>query len=150
MGIEYSKAFERLVRPGEDKDEDDLVGLLAYAYYKRDKRDLVLTRELSEELLKDHYKTLTPGLIEQYRESALRRLESYAQTVVATVEPEIRETTRVEAITTAKNEMIAAVESSTKWWLSILWNVVAWLISLAITFLVIAGLGKITIGISPN
>jgi hypothetical protein len=150
MGIEYSKAFERLVRSGEDKDEDDLVGLLAYAYYKRDKRDLVLTRELSEELLKDHYKTLTPGLIEQYRESALRRPESYAQTVVATVEPEIRETTRVEAITTAKNEMIAAVESSTKWWLSILWNVVAWLISLAITFLVIAGLGKITIGISPN
>ena len=123
---------------------------MAYAYYKRDNRDLVLTGELSEELLKDHYKTLTSGLIEQYRESALRRLESYAQTVVATVEPEIRETTRVEAITTAKNEVIAAVESSTKWWLSILCNVVAWLISLAVTFLVIAGLGKITIGISPN
>ena len=150
MGSEYSRAFERLVRPGEERDEDDLVGLLADAYYKRDKRDLVLTGELSENLLKDHHRTLTPGLIEQYRESALRRLEAYAQTVVATVEPELRETTRLDAIISARNEVIAAVESSTKWWLSILWNVVAWLISLAITFLVIAGLGKITIGISPS
>jgi hypothetical protein len=150
MSHEYSKAFERLVRPGEAGDDGDLVGLLAYAYYKRDKRELVLTGELPDELLRDHYKTLTSGLIEQYRESALRRLEAYAQTVVATVEPEIREGTRTEAITSAKNEVIAAVQNSTTWWLAILWNVLAWLISLAITFLVIAGLGKITIGISPS
>lgn len=145
-----STAFERLVRDPAGQDGDDVVGLLAYAYYERDKRDLAASDELSDEQLREHHRILTPGLVEQYRENALRRLESYARTVVASVEPEIRESTRTDALVAAKNDIIAQIRASTSWRLTISLNVLAWLISLAITFLVAVGFGKISIGISPG
>jgi hypothetical protein len=149
MTKEYSKAFERLVKL-DDPADDDLVGLLAYATYKRDKRDYALSGENSEDDLKTHYKLLTPGLIEQYRANAFRRLEIYGEQVVLSAEPEIQERTRTEAITGSKDEIIRSVRDSTKWWLSIVLNVVAWLISLAITFLVAVGSGKISFNIIPG
>jgi hypothetical protein len=88
--------------------------------------------------------------LEQYRENALRRLEAYATSVVASVEPDIQERTRTDAINSAKGEIISAVHASTSWWQAIIWNVVAWLISLAITLLVAVGLGKVVFQIAPK
>jgi hypothetical protein len=146
MTKEYSKAFERLVNT-DDASDDDIVGLLAYATYKRDKRDYALSEETSEEDLKAHYKLLTPGVIEQYRANAFRRLEIYGEQVVLSAEPEIQERTRIEAIAAAKSDIIATVKNSTTWWQSIAFNVIAWLISLAITFLVATSFGKISLNV---
>ena len=138
------------MRTGEGNADDDLVGLLAYAYYKRDKRDRALLGSATEEELRQHHTILTPGLIDQYRESALRRLEAYAKTVVAEVEPEIQANARLAEIENAKIAIIDSVRTSTAWWQSILWNVVAWLISLAITILVAFGFGKIVVNITSG
>lgn len=144
---QYSTAFDTLVASSEN--DVDIVGLLAYAIYKRDKRELALQGSLDEEHLKNHYKTLTSGLRAQYRESALRQLESYANAVVARAEPEIQAAARIGEINHARDAIIAQVRGSTAWWLSILWNVIAWLISLAIVFLVTIGSGKVSLQINP-
>ena len=78
----------------------------------------------------------------------MRRLETYSSAVLARAEPEIREAARIEAIDKARDDVIAVVKTSTTWWISILWNVVAWLISLAIVFLVTVGTGKVSFQIS--
>lgn len=143
----FSTAFERIVRDDPGGDED-IIGLLAYAIYKRDKRDLALGQTFDSDQLRQHHKMLTHGLIEQYREGALRRLEAYSSAVLAQAEPDIREAARIEAVERARDDVIAAVRTSTSWWLSIILNVVAWLISLAVTFLVAVGAGKISLQIS--
>lgn len=143
----YSTAFDSLVASTET--DSDIVGLLAYALYKRDKRELALDGSLDEEHLRNHHKTLTSGLLSQYRESALRQLESYANEVVERAEPEIQAAARVQEIDHARDAVIAQVKNSTAWWLSILWNVIAWLISLPIIFLVTVGSGKVSLQISP-
>lgn len=143
---EYSTAFDKLVH-GSDVDAD-IVGLLAYALYKPDKRELAAGGILDEDHLREHHKTLTSGLLTQYRESALRLLESYSQEVVDRAEPEIRADARIEAVETARDVIVREIQSSTAWGWSILWNVVAWLISLAIVFLVTVGAGKVSLQIS--
>lgn len=132
----YSTAFERLVR-----DEDDLIGLLAYAHYKSDKRDLARSGTVGPDDLARHHLTLTDRLIQQYRDNALRRLEAYAEQVVSAAEPEIQERTRTDAIEANANVILTELRSRTLWWQAILWNVLAWLISLAITGLVLVGGG---------
>jgi hypothetical protein len=142
----YSTAFDRLVQSNEA--ETDIVGLLAYALYKRDKRELAATQSLNEERLRDHHKTLTSGLLTQYRENALRLLEEYSNVVVARAEPEIQAAARIDAIDRAKDAIIAEVRSGTAGGWSVLWNVIAWLDSLAIAFLVTVASGKISIQIN--
>lgn len=119
----YSTAFEKLVDT-ENVDED-LVGLLAYAYYKRDKRDLAIGGEFSEEQLADHHRRLTDRLVRQYRENALIRLESYSNEVLERARPQIAEETRTESIEAARSDIIDSVKTASVWWHSVLWNVIA-------------------------
>lgn len=149
MTDQRSTAFEKLVTPTDESD-DDLVGLRAYAYYKRDKRDRARQGTASEQELRQHHTILTHGLVDQYRESALRRLEAYAKTVVAEVEPDIRASARIAEIENAKIEIIHSVRTNTAGWQSILWNVLAWLISLAITVIIAFSFGKVAISISSG
>ncbi|HEX2018929.1 MAG TPA: hypothetical protein VGO17_08320 [Aurantimonas sp.] len=145
MPGEHSTAFEQIDQL--DDIDEDVVGHLAYAYYKRDKRDLALKGDLNEEALARHHLTLTPRLIHQYRESALLRLESYAEAVLDRSRPEIQEKTRIDAIQGVEERLSERIRSATAWWQTIVWNVVAWLISLAITFLVLTSTGAITINV---
>lgn len=142
----FSTAFDKLVRG--DESDADIVGLLAYALYKRDKREVAATGSLDHAHLRDHHKTLTSGLQTQYRDSALRLLEEYSNAVVTRAEPQIQAAARIDAIEQARDVIIAEVKTSTAWWLSILWNVIAWLISLAIVFLVTVGTGKVSLQIN--
>lgn len=141
----FSTAFDKLVQGSEG--EADIVGLLAYALYKRDKREVAATQAIDASHLRDHHKTLTSGLLTQYRESALRLLEAYSQAVVDRAEPEIRAAARIEAVDSARDAIVREIKNSTAWGWSILWNVVAWLISLAIVFLVTVGTGKVSLQI---
>ncbi|MCB8837690.1 hypothetical protein [Aurantimonas sp. VKM B-3413] len=141
----HSTAFEQLIEV--DNIDDDVVGHLAYAYYKRDKRELALKGDLDEQALSRHHLTLTPRLIQQYRDSALLRLESYAGAVLDRSRPQIQEETRVDAIYSVEERLSQRIRSATAWWQSIVWNVVAWLITLAVTFLVLASTGAVSIKI---
>lgn len=145
----YSTAYERLVDANRSPGDEDLVGMLAYAFYKADKRELARSGDFSPEQLRQHYKTLTTGQIDLYRAAALRRLEQYAQLVVDQTRPQIEEETREAHLEVAKGEIISAVKASTSWRTIIAWNVVAWLITLAITFLVAVGFGNLTLTINP-
>lgn len=49
VGMPHSTAFERLVDASRGPDDEDLVGLLAYAYYKRDKRDLARSGDATDD-----------------------------------------------------------------------------------------------------
>lgn len=142
----FSTAFDRLV--GDHDTEIDIVGLLAYALYKRDKRELAVSKAVDDQMLRQHYKTLTSGLQSQYRDSALRLLEDYSNAVVSRAEPEIMAGARIAQIESAKADIVSEVKSSTAAWKSIVWNVIAWLVSLAIAFLVTIGSGKVSLQIN--
>lgn len=142
---EFSTAFDKLVESGGSGP--DMVGLLAYALYKRDKREVAATGSLDAEQLRHHHKMLTSGLLNQYRDSALRLLEDYSNEVVARAEPQIQAAARISSIEQARDAVISEVKLATAWWQSILWNVLAWLISLAIAFLVTVGTGKVSLQI---
>jgi hypothetical protein len=144
---DHSLAFERIVDP--NNVDDDVVGLLAYSYYKRDKRELAIDGKLSRDELNGHHKTLTDNLIKQYKDSALLRLEAFANDVLDRARPEIQEQTRVEEINSAKIDIIKNIRSATIWWQNILWNVIAWLLTLAITFLILVSTNAVTIKIGP-
>jgi hypothetical protein len=141
----YSVAFEKLV--DLNNVDDDVVGLLAYSYYKRDKRELAIGSDISSAELASHHKMLTEYLVRQYRESALLRLEAYATDVLERAKPELQEQTRVDAINSAKIEIIEKLTDASVWWRSILWNLIAWLLSLAITFIILASTKAVTINI---
>ncbi len=131
----YSNAFDKLI--AENGEADDLIGFLAYALYKKDKRELALSGKLDPERLREFHKTLTDGSVQRYREQALSKLETYSEAVVRDAEPEIQEATRTEAVEAAKNAIIREIKSATSAWNSIVLNVVAWLITLGITALVL-------------
>lgn len=62
--------------------------------------------------------------------------------------PEIEEAARISAVEQARDAVVNEIKSSTDWRMSILWNVVGWLISLAIAFLVTVGTGKVSLQIN--
>jgi len=64
--------------------------------------------------------------------------------------PEIEEWTRKAEILAARDRIIEAVRASTSWRTIVLWNVVAWLLTLTITFLVALGFGAVTVTIDPG
>ena len=139
---EFSTAFGRLVK--HDASDEHIVGPLAHS---RDTRDLASEGTISMQHLRQHHKTPKPGLIDRYREGALRRLETYSSEVLRRAEPDIRKSARVEAIEAARDDVIASVRTNTRWWLSIVLNAVAWSISPAITFLVAVGSGRLNLQI---
>jgi len=141
----YSTAFEQII--DIDNIDDDVVGHLAYAYYKRDKRELALRGDLDPTVLARHHLMLTPRLIQQYRDNALLRLESYAEAVLDRSRPQIEEETRVTAIEASEARILSRIRAATAWWQNIVWNVVAWLITLAITVLVLASTGAVSINV---
>ncbi|MBY3324346.1 hypothetical protein HFN80_26735 [Rhizobium laguerreae] len=78
--------------------EDDLIGLLAYALYERQKRDFVLSHRKRNagrspdeaELAAVNSNYLSTDLRNTLRDRASQILSSYAETYVEAMEPEIR------------------------------------------------------------
>jgi|GEM_PF-1726201 len=145
-----STAFERLVEGDGVPPNEDLVGLLAYAFYKRDKRELIISDRATPDQLQGYHAILTPSVRARYREHALMRLEDYGERAIEHARPEIEEWTRKAEILAARDRIIEAVRASTSWRTIVLWNVVAWLLTLTITFLVALGFGAVTVTIDPG
>ncbi|WP_349369669.1 hypothetical protein [Salinarimonas sp.] len=142
-------SIERFVQPTDDNGERVLVGLLAFAVYEQDTRELIGAEGVAPEQVDGHHLLLTSGQIELYKASAHVHVERLARTVLDQLRPEIEEETRTQAIDAAKSEIVATVRASTSWRTVVLFNVVAWLLTLAITFLVAVGFGNLTLTINP-
>ena len=106
---EYNRVFEMLVT-----DSDDLVGLVAYALYKRHKRDWLLAlrtkREPTPEDAEAFLTTVVTSL-DSYRERARVALVEYGSGYVEDARPQIA----VDAIEGRIAEAAAKVEESGSW-----------------------------------
>lgn len=110
---EHSRAFEHLV-----SSEDDLIGLIAYALYKKDKRDFVLGwREKSGSFpTVEHAKAfsatvLTLGQQIRYRTAARDMIDAYAQSVLEAERPLVEKSAVAERIEAAAKR----VEETARW-----------------------------------
>lgn len=142
-------SLERFVQPTDDGGERDVVGLLAFALYEQDKRELIDADGVAPEQVDGHHLLLTSGQIELYKASAHLHAERLARTVLDQLRPEIEEETRTQAIDGTKAEIVATVRARTSWRTVVLFNVVAWLLTLAITVLIAVGFGNLTLTINP-
>jgi hypothetical protein len=128
----YSRAFEALVREG---DEDDVVGLLAYSLFKSSIRERV--RSGQDVPLWMHNPTATE--IGIHRGQATRILERYGAAAVDEATPDIVESARAGA----KSEIMAEIGlvrstilSRTRAGPTIGYGVAAWFISIVITLVI--------------
>jgi hypothetical protein len=129
---EYSRAFENLV-----EDDNDIVGLLAYALFKQS------VREAAQERQPAAFSRNPPAsVVKTYRLSAERRLEEFASVIVDAQRAELMEGATVEAIKNAASEIRAHTTQRTGFGSALLTNVVAWVLTLAITVFIIWLSGK--------
>jgi hypothetical protein len=136
----YSRAFERLVQ-----SDADLPGLLSYALYKQAIREAALHGRSPQGL--DH-RDLTPTEITVYRAMANDRLTALANSVIKQATPKIAETALRAEIGRLQDSLTQTIEHATSWRAAISINLVAWLLSIAITFLIaVAGLPTWTLAL---
>ncbi|MBA1346299.1 MULTISPECIES: hypothetical protein [Rhizobium] len=98
--------------------EDDLIGLLAYALYERQKRDFVLSHRKRNagrspdeaELAAVNSNYLSTDLRNTLRDRASQILSSYAETYVEAMEPQIRLT----AVNSDALRQVRSIEKSIK------------------------------------
>lgn len=111
---QYSRVYDHLV-----EGEDDVIGLIAYALYKQDKRDWFISwkRAHDAEPTPDQVEAFVNGQMttaqrERYRAGARQVLDSYAFVAVEAEKPLIAQIAvagRVEAA-------VAKMERSRRWW----------------------------------
>jgi hypothetical protein len=135
----YSRAFDRIVH-----DADDVVGLLAYALYKEAVRE-----EVSQGAAPNPAARNPPNaVVKIYREAAEQRLSVVINGGIAQATPDIEAaaignvvkasenmiTTKLDGVTTRLEEH---VNKRTGFLSSITTNLIAWLLSLAITIIIL-------------
>jgi hypothetical protein len=134
----YSKAFEKLVL-----EDDDVVGLLAYALYKQTINENVCngkTGVIPED------RDPQPKEVKLYRDQAESYLRTFAQVAIDKERANIISSALPESIAVvtgrlvqAENNIVGYIKSATGfWWPGVGIGIVAWLISLAITVLVVS------------
>lgn len=132
---ERSRAFESLVSTSGDPDgADDIIGLLAYALYKAHIRE-ALRDGRSVHRGRDRVPTETE--ISAYRGAAERRLIAFAESAVEQATPGIEQAGVVREVAAVKADIVAEIRIRTSYRTAITANVVGWLVSIAITVLVV-------------
>lgn len=128
----HSRAFEILVQEG---DEPDIVGLLAYSFFKESIRE----RARSGGDVPANLRTPTLAERSAFRGQAERILEKYGQAAIAEAAPDIAEAARAGA----RAEIIAEIDKvrttvidRTRGWPAIGYGVVAWFVSIVITVII--------------
>lgn len=129
---DYSRAFEVFV--SSEPDQDDVVGLLAYALYKKAVREAVIG---GRRQVPAPHRTPSPTEREAYRGAAERLLQRVAQASVDAARPEILQAGFDAQIARAESEIKELVRSRTRVGAAIGTNLVAWIITLAVTVLVV-------------
>ncbi|BCH62643.1 hypothetical protein RvVAT039_pl12130 (plasmid) [Agrobacterium vitis] len=127
-GKVYSKAFENMVN-----GPDDVVGLLAYALYKQ---------TIAEDALQGQHPTSAqrnPGVVAValYRSSAEQKLSAFASSVLEDAREGIQQSAIIDKLQEVEGRVKSHVSSKTSFGMALFTNVIGWLLTLAITVLVI-------------
>ena len=116
-GRTYNEIYEKLVR-----DEDDLVGMIAYALYKQSKREWILgqedrnarpTTEDEERLFVSSYTAFDLGRL---RDQAEEMLSAYAAYIIEQETPKIREDAQQTHLITRVDATLQQVAAQSAWW----------------------------------
>lgn len=127
---QYSRAFETFVQ-----DRDDLIGLIAYALYKQNMREMAAS---GRPPLPPPLRVPTPTETDAYRGDAERRLQNFAAEATREATPDIIEHGVTAAINAAAVELTSVINRRTSLRAAIAANLVAWIVTAAITIVVIA------------
>jgi hypothetical protein len=141
---EVSRAYEQLV-----SGDDDLIGLIAYALYKKDKRDFYIgwIEQHGGPPQADHVRAfsasvLTLGQQLRYRTAARDMIDAYAKTVSDAEKPLIEK----GAVTERFEQAARRVEESVRWYRQIPAGIVAGIIFAVVVIAVVALLGYADVG----
>ncbi len=128
----HSLAFERLV-----EDDDDVVGLLAYALFKRSIREAAQRGEVVTGVGRDP----SPTVITTYRHAAESIIGETVGRALNDNLAELQQSAAIDAIAAAAAELKSHIDSRTDFRSALLTNVAAWIVTLAITVLIVWLLG---------
>jgi hypothetical protein len=141
---EHNRAYEQLV-----SGDDDLIGLIAYALYKKDKRDFYLgwQEQHGSPPQSDHVRAFTATVLTlgqqlRYRTAARDMIDAYAKTVADAEKPLIEK----GAVTERFEEAARKVEESVRWYRQIPAGIVAGLVFAAVLIAVVAALSYANVG----
>jgi hypothetical protein len=141
---EHNRAYEQLV-----SGDDDLIGLIAYALYKKDKRDFYVSwqEQHGSAPQNDHVRAFTATVLTlgqqlRYRTAARDMIDAYAKTVADAEKPLIEK----GAVTDRFEEAARKVEESVRWYRQIPAGIVAGLVFAAVLIAVVAALSYADVG----
>ncbi len=141
---EHNRAYEQLV-----SGDDDLIGLIAYSLYKKDKRDFYIgwQEQHGSPPQADHVRAfsatvLTLGQQLRYRTAARDMIDAYAKTVSDAEKPLVEKGAVTERFETAARK----VEESIRWYRQIPAGIVAGIILAVVLVTVVAILGYADVG----
>jgi hypothetical protein len=141
---DLNRAYEQLV-----SGDDDLIGLIGYALYKKDKRDFYISwqEQHGSPPQSDHVKAFTASVLTlgqqlRYRTAARDMLDAYAKTVSDAEKPLIER----GAVTERFEQAARKVEESIRWYRQIPAGIVAGLVFAVVLIAVAALLGYADVG----
>jgi hypothetical protein len=126
----YSQAFERLVQ-----GDDDLTGLLAYALYKKAIREAA---EQGRPVYRSEHRSPVGTEVAAYRNAADNKLTVFASSILEQSRADIVNTAIRSDIAEVAGRLQTEIRQAASWRSAILTNLVAWLLSIAVTFLIVA------------
>ena len=129
----YSRAFERLVL-----DDEDNVGLLAYALFKRAVPEAAQRGEAVSGIGRDP----SPTEIKTYRHLAESIIGEAIERSLRENLAELQQSAALNAIRTATIELRAHIDLRTNFRSALLTNIIAWIVTLAITVAIVWLLGS--------
>jgi len=114
------------------EDDGDIVGLIAYALFKQSVREAVSQGQMSA-----LSRNPPASVVKTYRLSAERMLEEFATSIADDQRAEILESATIQAMNAASRDIKGHMSARTGFGQALLTNVIAWMITLAITVSII-------------
>ncbi len=124
----YSQAFEKLVQ-----SENDITGLLAYALYKQAIREAARQGRVVHS---SGQRSPVATEIAAFRGAADSKLSIFAASILDESRATIINTAIRADIGAMEGRLLTALRNATSWRNAIVINLLAWLLSIAITFLI--------------
>lgn len=126
--VAYSRAFECLVQ-----DANDTVGLLAYALFKQSIREAAQNGGFIWPLPRE----LSVTEITTYRHAAESIIGNAVERTLTQNLPEIQQSAAIETVKAEAVSVRAHIDARTGFGMALLTNIFAWIVTLAITVLII-------------
>lgn len=129
----YSRAFGNFVQ-----SDDDVVGLMAYALFKRGVREEAQRGRVSLGGDRDP----PPTVVEAYRQAAEQRLAGVIQAAIDEARPELQSSAFMDAVEKSTADISNHITTRTDFKSALFMNLIAWFVTLGLTALIIWLLGK--------